>query len=154
MEKNFWNKKFFTTVLSGGLHWSASDSKSPQFSRTLSSIVADLNNAVVWTVSISILPRISSSANLFFSLFRICSKETDYRTFQLSSCSLLFKSLAKVQLVFQFFHFPLYSFCSLLELPNPLVNEHKVWSFDKGDLFYISKSLRILCIFQDRFCSK
>ena len=31
-------------------HWSLSDSKSPQVSRTLLSIVADLNNAVVWTV--------------------------------------------------------------------------------------------------------
>ena len=32
-------------------HWSLSDSKSPQFSRTLLSILADLNNAVVWMVS-------------------------------------------------------------------------------------------------------
>ena len=32
-------------------HWSQSDSKSPQVSRTLLSILADLNNAVVWMVS-------------------------------------------------------------------------------------------------------
>ena len=32
-------------------HWSLSDSMSPQVSRTLLSILADLNNAVVWTVS-------------------------------------------------------------------------------------------------------
>ena len=32
-------------------HWSLSDSKSPQVSKTLFSILADLNNAVVWTVS-------------------------------------------------------------------------------------------------------
>ena len=32
-------------------HWSLSDSKSPQVSRTLLNIMADLNNAVVWTVS-------------------------------------------------------------------------------------------------------
>ena len=31
-------------------HWSLSDSKSPQVSRTLRSILADLNNAVVWIV--------------------------------------------------------------------------------------------------------
>ena len=31
--------------------WSLSDSKSPQVSRTLLSILAVLNNAVVWTVS-------------------------------------------------------------------------------------------------------
>ena len=33
-------------------HWSLSDSKSPQISRTLLSILAVLNNAVVWMVSI------------------------------------------------------------------------------------------------------
>ena len=32
-------------------HWSLSDSKSPQVSRTFSSILADLNNAVVWIFS-------------------------------------------------------------------------------------------------------
>ena len=32
-------------------HWSLSDSKSPQVSRTLLSILADLNKAVFWTVS-------------------------------------------------------------------------------------------------------
>ena len=32
-------------------HWNLSDSKSPQVSRTLLSILPDLNNAVVWTVS-------------------------------------------------------------------------------------------------------
>ena len=32
-------------------HWSLSDSKSPQVSRTLLSILADLSNAVVWMVS-------------------------------------------------------------------------------------------------------
>ena len=32
-------------------HWSLSDSKSPQVSRTLLSILAFLNNAIVWTVS-------------------------------------------------------------------------------------------------------
>ena len=32
-------------------HWSLSDSKSPQVSRTLLSILAVLNNAVIWMVS-------------------------------------------------------------------------------------------------------
>ena len=31
-------------------HWSLNDSKSPSFSRTLYSILADLNNAVIWMV--------------------------------------------------------------------------------------------------------
>ena len=34
-------------------HWSLSDSKSPQISRTLLSILAVLNNAVFWMVSLS-----------------------------------------------------------------------------------------------------
>ena len=39
--------EFFTLVF----HWNSSDSKSPQVSRTLLSILAVLNNAVVWMVS-------------------------------------------------------------------------------------------------------
>ena len=42
-------------------HWSLSDNKSPQISRTLLSILADLNNAVVWVVSTRTL--ISKSTN-------------------------------------------------------------------------------------------
>ena len=42
-------------------HWSLSDSKSFQVSRTLISILADLNNAVVWMVSTR--PLISKSSS-------------------------------------------------------------------------------------------
>ena len=42
-------------------HWSLSDSKSPQFSRTLLSILAVLNNVVVWIVSTH-LPTSKSSS--------------------------------------------------------------------------------------------
>ena len=42
-------------------HWSLRDNKSPQVSRTLLSIPADLNNAVVWMVSIRHLISKSSS---------------------------------------------------------------------------------------------
>ena len=42
-------------------HWSLSDSKSPQISRTLLSILADLNNPVVWMVFIR--PLISKSSS-------------------------------------------------------------------------------------------
>ena len=42
-------------------HWSLSDSKSPQVSRTLLSILADLNNVVVWMVSTR--PVISKSSS-------------------------------------------------------------------------------------------
>ena len=44
-------------------HWSLSDSKSPQVSRTLLSIMAVLNNVVVWMVSIC--PFISKSSSPF-----------------------------------------------------------------------------------------
>ena len=44
-------------------HWSLSDSKSPQVSRTLLSILADLNNAVVWMVSTR--PSIFKSSNSY-----------------------------------------------------------------------------------------
>ena len=43
-------------------HWRLSDSKSPQVSRNLLNIVADLNNAVVWIVSTH--PHISKSSSL------------------------------------------------------------------------------------------
>ena len=42
------------------LHWRLSDSKSPQVSRTLLSILAVFNNAVVWMVSTRPLTSISS----------------------------------------------------------------------------------------------
>ena len=45
------------------LHWSLNDSNSPQVSRTLLSILDDLNNAEVWVVSLC--PLISKSSRPF-----------------------------------------------------------------------------------------
>ena len=42
-------------------HWSLRDNKSPQVSRTLLSILADLNNTVVWLVTTCLLISKSSS---------------------------------------------------------------------------------------------
>ena len=57
------------------VHWSLSDRKSPQVSRTLLSILANLNNAVVWIVSI--LPLIfNSSSSLFKPLGMVPSAPT------------------------------------------------------------------------------
>ena len=50
-------------------HWSLSDSKSPQFSWTLLSILADFNNTVVYMVSI--LPLFSNSSHFFPSFWRL-----------------------------------------------------------------------------------
>ena len=47
--------KFFTPILCDGFHWSLSVSKSPQVSRTLLSILADLNSAFIWMVSTRVL---------------------------------------------------------------------------------------------------
>ena len=44
-------------------HWNLSDSKRPQVSMILISILADLNNAVVWMVSTC--PVISKSSSLY-----------------------------------------------------------------------------------------
>ena len=52
-------------------HWSLSDSKSPQVSRTLLRILADLNNLVVWLVS---------TRPLFF--LDDCSKRTNYNLYK------------------------------------------------------------------------
>ena len=46
-------------------HWSLSDNKSPQVSRTLLSILAVLNDVVVWMVSTR--PPISKSSSSFNS---------------------------------------------------------------------------------------
>ena len=50
-------------------HWSLRDSKSPQISRTLLSILANLNNIVVWMVSTC--PIICKSFNPFTNLMGI-----------------------------------------------------------------------------------
>ncbi len=46
-----YSSEIFTSALADGFHRSLSDSKSPQVSRTLLSILAVLNNVVVWMVS-------------------------------------------------------------------------------------------------------
>ena len=66
-------------------HWSLSESKSAQVSNTLLSILANLNNAIVWMVSTH--PVISKSSSP-------CTKITNYN---------LYKRHFHVP---QFFHFP------------------------------------------------
>ena len=62
----------FTPVVTGGFHWSQSDSKSPQLSRTLLSILTNLNSAVVWMVSI--LVQISCSSHFFLRFLKIVQR--------------------------------------------------------------------------------
>ena len=72
-------------------HWSLSDSKSPQVSRTLLSILAVLNNAVVWMVP-TCPPVYKSSFP-----FSYCSKSTNYNWYNchLHVPQFFFNSLAR-----------------------------------------------------------
>ena len=63
--------EFFATVLTVAFCRSQSDSKSPQFFMTLLSVLANLNGAVVWVVTI--LPLFSSSTIFFFRPLRTVS---------------------------------------------------------------------------------
>ena len=56
-----YSSEFFTSALADGFLWSLSDSKSPQVSRTLLTILAVLNNVVVGMVSTR-LPTSKSSS--------------------------------------------------------------------------------------------
>ena len=56
-------------------HWILSDSLSPQVSRTFLSILANVNNAVVWMVLI--LPLIFISSSPFSSFFSKRSESTN-----------------------------------------------------------------------------
>ena len=55
--------EFFISLLADSFHWSLSDSKSTQISRTLLSILALLSNAVIWIVSTR--PSTSKSSSPF-----------------------------------------------------------------------------------------
>ena len=66
-------------------HWSLKDIKSPQVSRTLFSILIDLNNAVVWMVSTC--PQISQWPSCFIAFFSSLAR-SEYLSF--FSFSLIF----------------------------------------------------------------
>ena len=112
-------------------HWNLSDSKFPQFSRSLLSILADLNNAVVWMASTRLL--ISKSLYQFFS---DCTKSTNYnwyhRHFHVPQ---FFQFSSKIQvLIFLFTFFQFYFVVSRKNKVHNLasclffVDYHKVWS--------------------------
>ena len=74
-------------------HWSLRDNKFPQVFRTLLSILADLNNAVVWMVSTSVISKSSSPpTNLLVTVPRAPITTGIIVTFMFNS---LFNSLAR-----------------------------------------------------------
>ena len=83
-------------------HWILSDSKSPQVSKILLIILADLNNAVVWMVSYS-----SSYVRVVHSLYQSfgdSNKRTHYIIVTCMFHSFFFQFCCKV-LLFGFFQF-------------------------------------------------
>ena len=72
----FYSLEFFTPALADGLSPDLSDSKSLQVSRTLLSILAILNNAVVWMVSTR--RPTSKSSSPFKTHFCYCTKSTNH----------------------------------------------------------------------------
>ena len=85
-------------------HWSLSDSKFLQVSRTLLSSLADLNNAVVWMVSTR--PLISKSSSLCTKSFGDCTERANYnwyhRYFHVRE---FFQFPSKVQVLISLFAF-------------------------------------------------
>ena len=73
-------------------HWSLSDKKSPQVSRTLLSILSDLKNAVVWMVSTSnwwSFTGICVTISLFISTKFFQSIRADINSFRVWMVSIL-----------------------------------------------------------------
>ena len=88
-------------------HWSLSDSKSPQVSRTLFNILTVLNNAVVWMVSTR--PPTSKSSSLFDNSLVIVPKAPitigKIVTFMLHSFFLFPSKVEVLILLFTFLQF-------------------------------------------------
>ena len=82
-------------------HWRLSDSKSPQFSRTLLNILAVLNNIVVWMVSTH--PPTSKSSSPFSNPLVTVQKHTNYDWYNYH-LHVIFNSLARARYLSFFSH--------------------------------------------------
>ena len=117
---------FFTAVLPGGL---SLKSESPQVSKTMFSIFADLNSAVVYMVSI--LPLIFYSPSpLSNSLETVSNVPTTI------GYSQLFSSLARSKYLFIFRLF-LFSLCGQPEWQNPRDGKFSFYKFALGLVSFI-----------------
>ena len=90
------------------IYWSLNDSKSPKVPRTFLGILADLNNAVIWTVSTR--PVISKS---LYHSFGDCTKSTNYNWyncyFRVQQFFLFPSKVVVLIPLFAFFQFTLWS---------------------------------------------
>ena len=111
-------------------HWSLSDNKSPQVSRTLLSILTVLNSAVVWTVAIR--PPTSKSSRLFNNLLVTVTKAlTKIGTVVTFKFHRLFNSLAS-QGTYPSFHILLVLFCGQPGLPSTKICKFSFFLFFCG----------------------
>ena len=96
--------RVFSTSFSRWFHTSLSDTRCPQISRTLSSILTDLNNAVVWMVSTG--PIVSKSfspcANTMVTVLDLIITNSITVTFMFHSFS---QFSSKVEVLFIYFSF-------------------------------------------------
>ena len=133
-------------------HWSLSDSKSPQVSMTLLSILAVFNNALVWMVSTR--PLTSKSARRFNNPLVTVSKAPitigTIGTFMFHS---FFNSLARSRYLFFFSHsfsFILWSAgtakLTILQIHFFFVDYYKVWSSGRDSVirFYVKVPLEFM----------
>ena len=99
-------------------HWSLSDGKSPQVSRTLLSILAVLNNIVVWMVSTR--PLTSKSSSPFSNpLVTVPNAPITIGIIVTWMCHSFFNSRARSRYLSFFSHFSVLS-CGQLELQSRL----------------------------------
>ena len=112
-------------------HWSLSDSKSLQVSRSLLNILADFNNAVVL-----ILPRISNTRGLFFGPLGLFQTHQLLLVLPSSSCSTaLFRSQAKSEYYFLLLYFSLQIFTAAI------ADGFFYWSLSDSKSPHISRTL-------------
>ena len=133
-------------------HWSLSDSKFLQVSRTLLSILADLNNAAVWMVSTR--SHISNSSSPFTSpLVTVPSATSTIGITVIYMCHSFFSVLLQGLGTYLSFRFLSVLFCGQPERQSLLFGRFFLLTITRSGLLVeiklsvcISKSLMILCI--------
>ena len=133
-------------------HWSLNDSKSPQISSTLLSIMADLSHVIVWMLSTR--PLIYQSTSPFNNPW-----VTVPRT---PICSIFFFNLlATSDVLLPFFHFLSILLCGQPEQQNPQFYKFvffvysKFWSSGRDLVIRLFDKILLefmRLILQDRFC--
>ena len=130
---------FHISVSWWSFHWNLSDSKSPQVSRTLLSILTVLNNAIVWMVSIR--PPASKSSSPFNNpLVTVPMAPITIDIIATFIFHRFFNSLARssylslFSLSVSFILFSRYSKVDCLQVLFFVVGYYKIWSSDRDQV--------------------